>query len=350
LPKDAEMEESSSKDVEMKVETRDNEPKAEERREETSLKTEEIEESLPKEAEMGESSSKDVEMKAEAETEGQEKTEPERSPLEEAHAPAGQPSPVAQTTETMPSMESAEQEKVAAVASSASAARPSWEQHLGARDEQWVVAFNAAAFERFIKAHPKVLGPMDARLKQFVEEHILKVNVQDVTVRMLLEACHNKFGPCSPTVKNRIKQCAAEIVQKVSKYPAAKKNKEAKQPVKVTSTLTSNLDAKWAAEVLAPLGLLQGKEQLAATSPASVVLPILEALRTLNPTKDLLKETELGIIVNLYRQSQTPEVAAAAKELIASWKETVAKAHKKRKSDQADDGSKKVEKASKKRK
>merc|ERR1712232_131358 len=140
------------------------------------------------------------------------------------------------------------------------------------------------------------------------EDHILSIDVQNTTVRKMIEACESKFGPITVATKNRCKQIAADIVTKVNKAGGdGKAYKKAKTAAGVKkSNLTSPEDAAWAADVLAPLGLRPGTQELAVRSPASVVEPILLALKTLQPTADLLKSTGLGIIVNLYRQHPQP--------------------------------------------
>ena len=195
----------------------------------------------------------------------------------------------------------------------------------------WMVAFDFSAFERLMKAHPKVLGPSDVGLKKFIEDHINTIDIENTTVKKLIQASESKFGPITPATKTRVKQIAAEVVGRIAKYGAdgkvAKNQKTStagpKKPVvQIQSILKSPEDATWAAEMLAPLGIHAGTQEPAVKSPVSVVARVLAGLKSLEPTADLLKTTGLGIIVNNYRSHASPEVASAAKELISTWKQT----------------------------
>ena len=127
-----------------------------------------------------------------------------------------------------------------------------------------MVAFDFPAFERFMKAHPKVLGPSDVGLKKFIEDHINAIDVENTTVKKLIQASESKFGPITPATKTRVKRIAAEVVGRIAKYGAdgkvAKNQKTStagpkKLVVQMQSILKSPEDATWAAEMLAPLGI-----------------------------------------------------------------------------------------------
>jgi len=202
--------------------------------------------------------------------------------------------------------------------------RPAWENY-AARDEKWIVGFDVAAFENFMKAHPRVLGPSDCKLRQFIEDHSRKVNVDNSTLRVLYEALEAQYGPLAESLKTRAKHIAAEAVNSLSEErKSGSKRRDANDaggPSKRGRVgLCSAEDAAWAAEVLAPLGMTPGSNVLAAKPPVDVMTPIMAGLRHLEPSAELLKSTNLGIIVANYRQHPSPEIAGAAKELVAAWK------------------------------
>jgi len=90
---------------------------------------------------------------------------------------------------------------------------------------------------------------------------------------------------------------------------------------------TNEDDVKWAASVLAPLGL-QKDGELVAKPPAEVALPILRGMRaseSFDGLKNILKTSQVGKIVNGLRRHPDPDVARAAKELIEGWRAACAK-------------------------
>lgn len=252
------------------------------------------------------------------ETTEEQKTQGEGAPSEETGKDA--------SDATQKSNEGVAQAGQSPAAATGQPEKPGWEKYV-ARNENWLVAFDIQALDRFIKANPKVLGPADASLKRFVEDHINAIDVENVTVKMLLKATEAKFGPVSQANRARVKAIAADVIQNNNKVGGgaakAKKAKAAAGPKKaLLSMLKSEDDAKWAVEMLAPLGMRAGTQELAATPPASVVGPVLNGLKFLEPTGQMLKSTGLGIIVNCYRSHASPDIASVAKELISTWKQT----------------------------
>jgi len=205
-------------------------------------------------------------------------------------------------------------------------ARPAWEKY-AARTEQWMVGFSAAAFESFIQAHLQVLGPSDCQLRDFIEDYSRKVDLEVNTIRALLEALETQFGPVTQTLKNRAKQLAAEIVNNLAeerrrgsrKREASDAGGAAKRPRTAVGLRTPE-DAAWAADMLAPLGLKPGSNELVAKPPVAVLSPILAGLKTLEPSADQLRSSKLGVIVGSYRHHSSPDIARVAKELVTCWK------------------------------
>ncbi|CAG7959921.1 unnamed protein product [Penicillium salamii] len=66
----------------------------------------------------------------------------------------------------------------------------------------------------------------------------------------------------------------------------------------------------------------------AATSneSSSVILGLLKDIQTgVRATEDLLRQTRIGIIVNKFKQSKTPEVARLSSEIVSKWRTEVNK-------------------------
>ncbi|EKV19043.1 Transcription elongation factor S-II [Penicillium digitatum] len=66
----------------------------------------------------------------------------------------------------------------------------------------------------------------------------------------------------------------------------------------------------------------------AATSnePPAVILGLLKDIQTgVRATEDLLRQTRIGIIVNKFKQSKTPEVARLSSEIVSKWRTEVNK-------------------------
>jgi hypothetical protein len=209
----------------------------------------------------------------------------------------------------------------------AAAQRPAWEKY-AARDEKWIIAFDATAFERFISSHPQVLGPSDLRLREFIEEHSRRVDIETSTIRELLNALEFKFGPLTQATKSRAQRIVSEVVNGLeearqhgqSKRAGANAAKRPRLAAAGHAGLSSPDDAAWAAALLAPLGLRPGSKELMIKAPLVVLAPTLASLKSLQASAELLRSTNLGIIVASYRHHSNLDIARVAKELVLSWK------------------------------
>eukprot|EP00971_Amphidinium_carterae_P174720 3463077-Amphidinium_carterae.1 len=88
--------------------------------------------------------------------------------------------------------------------------------------------------------------------------------------------------------------------------------------------MASTQDAKWAASVLAPFGLRQDGT-LVVNPPVGLAVSVLKKLqhmeeRSGDTLRDLLRDSDLGKVVNGLRKNDNSEVAALAKSLLVSWK------------------------------
>eukprot|EP00406_Dinophysis_acuminata_P062842 CAMPEP_0179291004 /NCGR_PEP_ID=MMETSP0797-20121207/42116_1 /TAXON_ID=47934 /ORGANISM="Dinophysis acuminata, Strain DAEP01" /LENGTH=342 /DNA_ID=CAMNT_0021000071 /DNA_START=51 /DNA_END=1076 /DNA_ORIENTATION=- len=205
----------------------------------------------------------------------------------------------------------------------AASERPAWEKY-AARDEKWIIGFNVSAFDSFIKVYPQCLGPIDVKLRDFVEDYCRKVNLETCTIRAVFDALEARYGPLMRSFKNRVKGVLAEVVTSIEEERRRSSKKEgggrggggaSKRPRLSPAAdpgLTTAEDAAWAAEVLAPLGLRPGGGEPLVKPPPAVLAQVLAALRALAPTTALLKATNLGIIVGHYRQHPSQEVSGVA--------------------------------------
>ncbi|KAJ5594413.1 uncharacterized protein N7459_000621 [Penicillium hispanicum] len=63
-----------------------------------------------------------------------------------------------------------------------------------------------------------------------------------------------------------------------------------------------------------------------SNEPPSVILNLLKELQSgVRATEDLLRQTRIGIIVNKFKQSKSPEVARLASEIVSKWRNEVNK-------------------------
>ncbi|KAJ5766750.1 uncharacterized protein N7511_004366 [Penicillium nucicola] len=66
----------------------------------------------------------------------------------------------------------------------------------------------------------------------------------------------------------------------------------------------------------------------AATSnePSAVILGLLKDIQTgVRPTEDLLRKTRIGILVNKFKSSKSPEIARLSSEIVSKWRTEVNK-------------------------
>jgi len=201
------------------------------------------------------------------------------------------------------------------------------------RNERWLVGFDAAAFEAFVQAHPEVIEPPEAKVRLFVEEFVSSDSRADCG--RLVEMCkalEAQFGPLRQPLLERAKLLAEDAislrVKRGSKRKEAASEREpqqtGKRPRPEVLKIERMQDAAWAAAVLAPMGLGgEGGGAPVMRVPASVAAPLLEGLRALEAAPcfhDALRGTQVGKVVNGYRNHPSSEIAGAARDLVAAWK------------------------------
>ncbi|KAI4212421.1 MAG: hypothetical protein LQ351_004853 [Letrouitia transgressa] len=63
-----------------------------------------------------------------------------------------------------------------------------------------------------------------------------------------------------------------------------------------------------------------------AGEPSANIINLLNELKTgVVPTEDLLRSTKIGVAVNRFKQSKTPEIARLASEIVRKWRDEVQK-------------------------
>eukprot|EP00928_Gymnodinium_smaydae_P053727 TRINITY_DN37653_c0_g1_i1.p1 TRINITY_DN37653_c0_g1~~TRINITY_DN37653_c0_g1_i1.p1 ORF type:complete len:537 (-),score=180.21 TRINITY_DN37653_c0_g1_i1:411-1973(-) len=215
---------------------------------------------------------------------------------------------------------------------------PAWAQAAELRNERWLVGFDAAAFETFMKQHPETVDPPETSVREFVRSFIATADLDSISIKTVIEALREKFGAVRQALVNRAKAMVVEEVQKRQEgggkgkrkgAPGDKKNPAKRQKIGEAIIETSQ-DVEWAGATLAPLGLKETGEPV-VRSPASVALPILNGLKALHENKEfhsMMKSTKIGKVINGLRRHPSAEVSGLSKELLATWKATVAKLNK----------------------
>lgn len=77
---------------------------------------------------------------------------------------------------------------------------------------------------------------------------------------------------------------------------------------------------------------LRGKtilKAMASDEPSGTFMKLLNDLKGVRATEDVLRQTKIGVTINKLRTYKYPEVAKTAQELISKWKDEVNKAKKK---------------------
>ena len=74
--------------------------------------------------------------------------------------------------------------------------KPTWL----ARNEKWIIAFDAAAFESYAKKHPEVVDPTESRFREFIKTFISLMEIERMTLGGLKEALEKRLGPLRPTL------------------------------------------------------------------------------------------------------------------------------------------------------
>lgn len=190
-------------------------------------------------------------------------------------------------------------------------------------NEKWLVAFDAAAFERFMAAHPEVIDPSDTKLRCFLDDYAGAGG----ELNSLDEALAKKFGPLRPATVSRARHLLEEVSAKGRKSAKRPRLQEASAGNGELAAMRTVEDVAWAVGLLVPLGLRPEGVEPVLRSPSAVALPTLQALGALTQRKELrelLRATQVGKVVSALRHHPSSDVAAAAKELLAAWKSACA--------------------------
>ena len=199
------------------------------------------------------------------------------------------------------------------------------------RKEKWWVGFNLKAFEACLRDYPYLMGPVDNSLKTFVDSYCAVPRSGAQAIKELYAALEKKYGPLQSSVLHRAKMIATEVMKakmiatkagKGQKRSADGKPKGKGKVVEEVPTLTTEVECKWAASILAPLGLNQDGS-LVIWCPASAALPVLKGLQALSGTdhiQKVVRNTPIGKIVNAYRHHSNNEASKLARELLGAWK------------------------------
>jgi len=215
------------------------------------------------------------------------------------------------------------------------------------RDEKWLVSFDVAAFESFMRSHPEVVDPPAAKVRGFVDSFLQNIDVEAIRIKDLFQALETKFGHVRKAVLDRAKQMAADVINRRAEEemkpgvkrkidgakgaPGPKKKKTTPKDESKEARIETAEDVTWATATLAPMGLRDKDGDPIMRSPASISLPILEGLKALENMEDfrnLLKSTQIGKVVNNFRHHPSPEVSSAAKALVVGWKTRAAQKDK----------------------
>ena len=201
------------------------------------------------------------------------------------------------------------------------------------RKEKWLVGFNLKAFEACLRDYPDLMGPVNNSLKTFVDSYCAVPGSEAKNIKELYAALEEKYGPLQWSVLDRAKMIATEVMNaKMEAGEAGKwqkrsadgkpKGKGKGKVVEEVPTLTTEVECKWAASILAPLGLNQDGS-LVIWCPASAALPVLKGLQALSGTdhiQKVVRNTPIGKIVNAYRHHSNNEASKLARELLGAWK------------------------------
>ena len=221
---------------------------------------------------------------------------------------------------------------------------PAWATAAELRTAKWLVGFDAAAFERFMTAHPETVEPPEDKVRSFVKEFIRNADLQTLKVYDLLEGLQLKFGKLRRPSLERAKGMALVEIMEVHETgvkrtaPGLGKGGGKKQKTQLREEVKARIekdeDVRWAEAALVPLGFKKDSDEPVVRSPQSVALPILMGMKgfqDMRNFRELLKSTKIGKVVNAFRHHPSPEVAKIAKDLVASWKVALAAGKKKSK-------------------
>jgi len=224
--------------------------------------------------------------------------------------------------------------------------KPAWTAAAELRKEKWLVTFDAAAFESFMRSHPEVVDPPEDGVRSVVKEFIFGHDIQAMRIKDLLEALQRKFGSLRRPLLDRAKSMCAEYIQEKTEMDEKKGEKRKKdsgkgagkkakpEPVSKKARIERPEDVTWAEATLVPLGWRPDGEPV-LKSPAAVAAPILHGLKDFQEFgefRELLKSTQIGKVVNAFRKHPNSEVSATARQLVTSWKAAITQPVKKKQS------------------
>lgn len=232
--------------------------------------------------------------------------------------------------------------------------------------QKWNVLFNHSAFQAYTLQHPEVIEPDDDQVKSAITHIVETGDMNELKIRTVIEKLTARFGALREERTPRIKGFIVNIVQaklavdakaNAKKAAAAGPNKkddkdkgcvgqpevrrapQTKIDAATDVSITINTDSaektiedvQWAVTVLAPLGLREDSEDLVMQPPAKKAMPVLRALQAAAPKSDhrkVLRETQIGKVMNYLRRNPDAEVKRCAQELLRVYRDACAKKQK----------------------
>eukprot|EP00929_Paragymnodinium_shiwhaense_P001935 TRINITY_DN102141_c0_g1_i1.p1 TRINITY_DN102141_c0_g1~~TRINITY_DN102141_c0_g1_i1.p1 ORF type:complete len:502 (-),score=165.33 TRINITY_DN102141_c0_g1_i1:42-1547(-) len=212
---------------------------------------------------------------------------------------------------------------------------PAWANAATVRDEKWLIAFDAAAFQAFMTKHPEIVEPPEDKVRSFVKDFVSGADLNNMSMRQVMDAMTKKFGKLRPTLMARVKCMVTEEVVIITTKTTDKRKKDEKDGGPAAKKMKTGAavrierpeDVTWAEAALVPFGLKAESDQPVVRAPAEVALPILEGLRSFQNMEDfrsLLKTTKIGKVINSFRHHPDGAVAKTSKELLMCWKAAIA--------------------------
>lgn len=187
-------------------------------------------------------------------------------------------------------------------------------------NEKWMVGFDIAALEAFAEAHPDVVEPPCAHVRNVVDDLVAKGQIPS-SPEALTQVLEGRFGPLRKACVDRARYLAKAKKGSKRKGGPGTDPESAANPRK--TSMEALEDVTWAVSTLAPVGLRPDSGELVLRAPAAIVVPIFEALRALEDRTDLvqlLKDTGLGKVVAAYRHHPNQKVANMSRDVVNSWK------------------------------
>jgi len=217
---------------------------------------------------------------------------------------------------------------------------PAWASAAEVRQEKWLVVFDAAAFEIFMRQFPEVVEPQEEAFRECVRKFIEEADLSALKIKDMFEALRKRFGSLRRPLLDRAKRMAGEFIQIKQAEEASGKKRKASDGKGAgkgggvgakKARIEKPEDITWAEATLIPLGLKSDGHPV-VKSPTSVAMPILEGLKSfeeLDEFRELLKSTQIGKVVNAFRHHADPQVSSTAKQLVTMWKVAMNKKAKK---------------------